>query len=214
VGENEQVRTRDARAEPVQVAVLATLDIRSKNVGYWWLSPFLFLGISTSSKWREGFLDAVSFLMLERISEVASTPLEQECLAQFLQILANLRPYLIQCSHLEGFPRTNNDTERGIRGLKTRYRRISGRKNGNSYLIRYGRCVALYEWWEQEPERFSQLEQQLRGVTPERWRQVHQQTTIAQSEQLKRFRFHRKREIFLASLETRWTIAAQSVLLL
>jgi hypothetical protein len=45
--------------------VLATLDIRSKNEGYWCLYPFLFLVISTLSKWRESFLDAVSFLILE-----------------------------------------------------------------------------------------------------------------------------------------------------
>jgi hypothetical protein len=157
--------------------------------------------------------DAWRTRMAEQLTDDTLSSLEQECLAQFWQIFSNLRPYLIQCYHLEGFPRTNNDTERGIRGLKTRYRRISGRKNWNSYMIRYGRCVAFYEWWEQEPERFCQLEQHLRGVTPERWRQVRQKTTLAQSEQLKRFRFHRKREIYLASLETRWSTAARSALL-
>jgi hypothetical protein len=53
--------------------VLATADIRSKNEGYWCLSPFLFLVISTFSKWRERFFYAVSFLIVERISAVAST---------------------------------------------------------------------------------------------------------------------------------------------
>jgi len=60
------------------------------------------------------------------------SPLEQECLAQFLQVLSNLRPYLIQCYDRQAVPRTNNELERSIRGLKTQYRRISGRKNWNN----------------------------------------------------------------------------------
>ena len=42
-------------------------------------------------------------------------------------------------------PHTNNDMEGSIQGLKTRYRRISGRKNWNSYLLRYERSVAYYD---------------------------------------------------------------------
>ena len=139
--------------------------------------------------------------------------IEHECLEQFLQVLSNLRPYLIQCYDRLEFPRTNNDTERSIRALKTGYRRISGRKNWNSYLLRYGRCVAFYDWWQQTPEQSRQLEQRLTHVTPHQWQYVRQQTTLAQSEQLKRFRFRHRRETFLASLETRWEAAAQSALL-
>jgi len=68
--------------------------------------------------------------------------LEQTCLTEFLQVLTNLRPHLVQCYDRVGFPRTNNDMERSIRGLKTQYRRVSGRKNWNRYLLRYGRSVA------------------------------------------------------------------------
>jgi hypothetical protein len=141
------------------------------------------------------------------------SPTELECLEQFLQLFSNVRPYLIQCYDRQEFPRTNNDTERAIRGLKTRYRRISGRKNWNSYILRYGRCVAFYDWWQQEPDRPQRLEQHLKQVTPERWRCLRKETTVAHSEQLKRFRFHRKRATFLTSLETRWAAAAQSALL-
>lgn len=138
---------------------------------------------------------------------------EQDCLRPFLQVLLNLRPYLIHCYDLEVFPRTNNDTERSIRAIKTRYRRISGRKNWNSYLLRYGRCVAFYDWWHQEPSRAWQLEQRLKQLTPQQWREGRQQTTGAHSEQLKRFRFRHHRETYLASLEGRWEKASQSVLL-
>lgn len=156
-------------------------------------------------QWRTG--------LAEHLTDDTLSPIERECLEQLLQFFSHVRPYLIQCYDLEAFPRTNNDTERAIRGLKTRYRRISGRKNWNSYILRYGRCVAFYDWWQQEPDRPQQLEQHLTQVTPEQWRRLRKETTGAQSEQLKRFRFRRKRAPFLASLETRWEVAAQSVLL-
>jgi hypothetical protein len=130
--------------------------------------------------------------------------LEQECLEQFLQQISNLRPYLIQCYDQEGFPRTNNEMERSIRGLKTRYRRISGRKNWNSYLLRYGRYVAYYEWWEQDATRRQQLVAQASRLDRVRWRSVRGEATTAQREQLTRFRFRHKREAYLASLEKRW----------
>lgn len=149
----------------------------------------------------------------EHLDDGTLSSIEHECLEQFLQVLSNLRPYLIQCYDRQEFPRTNNDTERGIRALKTGYRRISGRKNWNSYLLRYGRCVAFYDWWQQTPERFLQLEKHLTHVTPQQWRRLRQQTTLAQSEQLKRFRFRQRRETFLASLEMRWVAASQSALL-
>ncbi|GAC1626643.1 MAG: hypothetical protein NVS4B11_23410 [Ktedonobacteraceae bacterium] len=148
-----------------------------------------------------------------RLTDGILSSVEMECLAPCLQLLTNLRPYLIQCYDREEFPRTNNDTEREIRGIKTNYRRISGRKNWNNYLLRYGRCVVFSAWWHQEPERPRQLEQYLKEVTPEHWRRVRKETQVVQSEQLKRFRFRRKRTAYLASLETRWASSAQSVLL-
>lgn len=45
---------------------------------------------------------------------------ERECLEQFLQVLDNLRPHLIQCYDLSCFPRTNNETEGSIRRTKAR----------------------------------------------------------------------------------------------
>ena len=62
-------------------------------------------------------------------------------LGHLLKVLTHLRPGLVQCDDREGFPRTNNEMERLIRAIKMQYRRISGRKNWNSYLLHYGRCV-------------------------------------------------------------------------
>ena len=63
-------------------------------------------------------------------------------LGHLFKVLTHLRPGLVQCYDIDGFPRTNNEMERTIRAIKMHYRRISGRKNWNHYLLRYGRCVA------------------------------------------------------------------------
>ncbi len=151
--------------------------------------------------------------LARHLTDGTLSPIEHECLEQFLQVLSNLRPYLIQCYDRESFPRTNNEMERRIRGLKTRYRRISGRKNWNSYLLRYGRYVAYYEWWEQDAARQQQLVAYVGRLDRARWQQMRRETKAAQSEQLKRFRFRHKRQAYLASLEARWTAAAPPPLL-
>jgi hypothetical protein len=154
-------------------------------------------------RWRER--------MNTQLTDGSLSPLEQECLTQFLQVLSNLRPYLVQCYDRQDFPRTNNDMERSIRGLKTQYRRVSGRKNWNAYLLRYGRCVAYAAWWEQDAAHRQHLEQQVGRLDRIRWRELRQESSRAHSEQLTRFRFRHKRQTLLASLEERWATSAQSV---
>ena len=105
------------------------------------------------------------------------------------------------------------EMERSIRGLKPQYRRISGRKNWNAYLLRYGRCVAYAAWWEQDAAHRQQLEQRAAQLDRARWRQLRGETTAAHSEQLRRFRFRHKRAAYLASLEERWAAAAPTLLL-
>jgi len=88
-------------------------------------------------------LDAWRAQMATQLTDGSFSELERECLTEFLQVLSNLRPYLVQCYDRKDFPRTNNDMERSIRGLKTQYRRVSGRKNWNAYLLRHGRAARL-----------------------------------------------------------------------
>ena len=158
-------------------------------------------------------LDAWRAQMASRLSDGTLCDREREYLTEFLQVLSNLRPYLVQCYDREEFPRTNNEMEGSIRRLKTRYRRISGRKNWNAYLLRYGRSVAYYEWWEQDAARRQQLIERASKLDRARWRALRHETTVAQHEQLTRFRFRHKRQAFLASLEARWAIAAPTPLL-
>ena len=128
----------------------------------------------------------------------------QTCLLQFLKITEGLRPHLIQCYDLEGFPRTNNDMEGYIRSLKTRYRRVSGRKNWNSYLLRYGRCVAYYDWLERAGISSAEIAHLLQGVGHQQWQAMRARYRSEQREQLKLYRFRHRRERYLAELEVRW----------
>jgi len=116
----------------------------------------------------------------------------------------------VQCYDRQDFPRTNNDMERSIRSLKTQYRRVSGRKNWNAYLLRYGRSVAYSAWWEQDRAHQQHLEQRAAQLDRLRWRELRQENSRAHSEQLTRFRFRHKRQSLLASLEERWASTVQS----
>jgi Transposase IS66 family len=149
--------------------------------------------------------------MNRQLTDGSLSQLEQECLREFLQVLSNLRSHLVQCYDRQDFPRTNNDMERSIRGLKTQYRRVSGRKNWNAYLLRYGRCVAYAAWWEQDAVHRKLLQQQVARLDRVRWRGLRRETSSAHHEQLTRFRFRHKRQALLASLEARWATIAQSV---
>lgn len=157
-------------------------------------------------------LDAWRAQMATRLSDGTLPEREQEYLTEFVRVLSNLRPYLVQCYDREGFPRTNNEMEGSIRRLKTRYRRISGRKNWNAYLLRYGRSVAYYEWWEHDVARQQQLRERASMLDRARWRALRHEAAVAQHEQLTRFRFRHKRQALLASLEERWAASATPLL--
>ena len=86
-------------------------------------SPEEISNAEVARRFDEWLKDLVSFLQVE-----GSTQEEHLRLGHLLKVMSHLRPGLVQCYDLPGFPRTNNDMEISIRALKTRYRRISGRK--------------------------------------------------------------------------------------
>ena len=97
-----------------------------------------------------------------------------------------------------------------IRQTKARYRRISGRKNWNAYLLRHGRNAPFYDWWDANPERWKSFEKLVQKIDRQKWKEVKNETSTAQSEQLKRFRFLHYRERFLSTLEEQWAAAAET----
>jgi hypothetical protein len=135
---------------------------------------------------------------------------EREALTEFLQVISNLRPSVVQCDDQQDVPGTNNDRERSLRRLNTPYRRVSGRKNGKASLLRYGRGVADAAWWEQDAAHRQHLRQQAAQRDRVRWRELRQPTVPAQREQRTRFRFRHKRQSLRAFLEKRWVGATQS----
>ena len=149
-------------------------------------------------------LDAWRQQMAQQVTDARLSELEQECLAHFLQILTHLRPHLVQCSDRKDFPRTVPRARTQHSGPQNAVSSDRGRKNWNSYLLRYGRSVAYAAWWEQDTVHRKPLEHRAARLDRARWRELRRETKAAQSEQLKRFRFRHKRQAYLASLEGRW----------
>ena len=144
-----------------------------------------------------------------QVQDPALTTPERQCLEHFVHVSRNMRPQLIQCYDLEQLPRTNNDMEGFIRSIKTRYRRISGRKNWNRYLLRYGRRVAYYEAAVRMGESLFAIDARVRAVPHRRWRTTRAEQRACQEEQLKQYRVRHRRTQFLAGLEARWADTTQ-----
>jgi hypothetical protein len=144
----------------------------------------------------------------QKLDNGTLTQKEHKCLEHFLKTLDNVYPYLIQCYDQENFPRTNNKTEGCIHKIKARYRRISGRKNWNKYLLKHGRSVGLYDWWESDADRWKQFEVLAQNITKECWVQNRQEQSSSHNGQLVRYRFCHKPQKYLTVLESRWEASA------
>jgi len=142
------------------------------------------------------------------LREEACSPRVRAGLGHFLHVTQNMRPHLIQCYDMVALPRTNNDMENLIRAIKTRYRKMSGRKNWNRYLLRYGRRVAYYETAVQQPPGQAPLEPDVYRVSQAQWRRARVEQQASQGEQLKQYHFRHKRTQFLQRLEARWDQAS------
>jgi hypothetical protein len=153
--------------------------------------------------------DAWCCSLQEQLQDAALPAPERECLEHFLHVSRNMRPHLLLCYDLDDLPRTNNDMEGFIRSLKTRYRRISGRKNWNRYLLRYGRRVAYYEAQVRMGDEPDQIDARVRDIPHRRWRTKRAEQRRCQEEQLKQYRVRHRRQQYLAGLEARWAATHQ-----
>lgn len=114
---------------------------------------------------------------------------------------------LFTCYDAEGLPRTNNELERCIRQIKMGYRRISGRKNVQDFVIRYGACAALVDDTESLDELLNRLEE----VEQEEFLKERKRLKLALLEEAKIHRFRFRREDYLTDLENRWAAAVAQV---
>ena len=158
----------------------------------------------TNQMVAERFDAWLATLQAQLSGEETLTETEKECLTHFLQVSRSLRPRLICCYDVPGLPRTNNEMEGYIRGLKTRYRRVSGRKNWNAYLLRYGQSIAYFDSFEQAGFDEHTFFTRLTSVDHRTWRETRDHHRSIQSDRLQVFRFRHKPESYLQELENRW----------
>lgn len=126
------------------------------------------------------------------------------CLSMFLKTSHHLQGWLFHCYDNEQIPHTNNSMEDYIRRLKGRYRRISGRKNWSSYLLRHGCNAAYYEYEANQPEAEEVIAVLIRGVKRKHWREAKAAQKLRTSPQLKRYRFRHDQQLYLANLVEQW----------
>jgi hypothetical protein len=133
-------------------------------------------------------------------------PVYAHCLAHFVGVLTRMQPHLFVWMSTAGLPRTNNDLERFIRAMKTRYRRMSGRKNWQAYLLRYGQRVAFFEasCLLGDAAAFAQ---HLRRIAHMQWPHARLQHRPLAHRLRTQFRFTHRRADILRTLEERWAQA-------
>lgn len=116
---------------------------------------------------------------------------------------------LFHCYDVEGLPRTNNELERFLRRIKMGQRRISGRKNVQDFIIRYGSHVAFIDY----PESLEDLLRRLKEVSQDDFLQERLTLDAIFLREQKRYRFRHKRAAYLKLLEDRWEVAVQKAML-
>jgi hypothetical protein len=136
-------------------------------------------------------------------------PPYRQCLAHFVGVLTRMQPHLFAWTQQTSLPRTNNDLERFIRAMKTRYRRMSGRKNWQAYLLRYGQRIAFYEACCLTGDAVT-FERHLRRVAFAQWPHARLQHRPLERRLRTQFRFTHRRPTILRTLEDCWAQALNS----
>jgi hypothetical protein len=150
---------------------------------------------------------AVAAYLVDLTAHQATDPEDQLVAEHINRIFRSFWWGLFASYDVTGLPRTNNELERYIRQIKMSQRRVSGRKNVQDFIIRYGAYAALVD----EAESLDELLLRLEQVDQAEFLKERQQLdlTLLQEVKVHRFRFHRAD--FLADLEARWEAAlAQS----
>jgi hypothetical protein len=204
VGLREQWREQLQDVETMHARVVETERILR---GAWANDPAEITNAAVGSR-----LDAWLETLKHECEAPTTTDAVQKGLRHFLKISTQLRSHLTVCYDVPQLPRTNNDTEGFIRQVKMRYRRMSGRKSWNQYLIRYGPRVVYYEsLMTQAGASPATVAARLPGVDRAAWRHQRQQQKAREEHQRNRYRFRNKRERAFQHLENLWAEAGATV---
>jgi hypothetical protein len=106
-------------------------------------------------------LDEAHHDLLERLAPLGVSISRREVLYLFDAYCSLLRAVSDVKEDRQWLSQTKKN--RGIILSIDGFRRMSGRKNWNSYLLHYGRCVADYDWWEQQAKGSSSFWKQANG---------------------------------------------------
>jgi hypothetical protein len=141
---------------------------------------------------------------VEHLQRHAHTP-EQLAFARHVRTwLRNIGPALFACFLDPALPRTNNDLEQFFRQRKGAYRRMTGRRSWNQYIVRYGRFTVFHDPRETPAmllQRFQHVPYRCFLATRQQWR--------ASLEPCRQYgRFRRDPDAFLARLEEAWPAAS------
>jgi hypothetical protein len=113
---------------------------------------------------------------------------------------------LFECYAVAGVPRTNNDLEQFFRRLKEGQRRITGRKNIQEFILRYGPAAACLDY----EEGLDQLLARLRLVSQADFLRERQCLTLLLRREQKQHRFRHHRPVYLHALEVQWSALAHT----
>jgi len=154
-------------------------------------------------KTSAGVAQAVELYLLDLTRQLATDPEDQVVADHINRIFRSFWWGLFACYDVTGLPRTNNELERFIRQIKMGQRRVSGRKNVQDFIIRYGAYAALVDNAESQDELLARLPEVDQAEFLKERNRLH--LTLLQEAKLHRFRFHRAD--YLAELEARWEAA-------
>jgi hypothetical protein len=117
-------------------------------------------------------------------------------------VLRRLGAGLYHCYDVPGLPRTNNEQERFYRRIKTGYRRTTGRRRADAFVVRVGGFAAYAAAASDEPE--AMLLRRFGAVPAAAWRRERAALRATQERQATMRRFRLRRAAYLADLEARW----------
>jgi hypothetical protein len=137
------------------------------------------LWVVSKTRWRQ--------TLTHHLAKDMSSEVEYACVGEFLQVLSNRHPFLVQSSDRQGFPQTNNKLERSTRTLKPW---IGGARRGTAL------CCAM---WRRRPGgnrirliKSCSSSESLAWIAPAF--EMRQATRAAHSERLTHFRSRYKRQ--------------------
>lgn len=113
---------------------------------------------------------------------------------------------LFRCYDVPDLPSTNNDLETFFGRLKTNQRRVTGRKNVNSFVLRYGAYAAFVDLSESKPELLARLRQ----VDRDAYKRERQRLQTILAEVREQHRFRHNRNLALQELELEWAAAVEA----